>query len=519
MKRMFNNNNISINKKDKMTLFTVNLIIFMVVYGLCFNDLLNCDWIDSCIGGARFYDSFGNCLSEVAQTGRFLQITTYVFHALFHSIGIPDLVGGKWVYQVMMIIIFSIDASLLQIASSKLLKINNYDISIHICTLVLFLNPFYIEVIGFSFPDHSLAILLVIIAIFCYLEDKTFLSILFLFLGCSIYQTYYSLYLIFLATGVLVENEAVFNKGMLKQYARLFFATFTALLLNVLVNVVAVAITNGMEPKGISVPLSIKEVFIRLYNTAWYFLDELYNSFGLLPRGMVVATMIFLGAVVLVYGNRAKASFIYKFLFLVLSVISIPSYGIIITNYYILPRTATVIFCIIFSELLILCFYHKNGIISNRIYKTIAVIVVLFLSINIVNIQNTAADLLVSNRIEKNTCQQIKAEIEEYENESGNLVDTIAVAHYVSPDLYLGTEIFDENNLINPTRSSHFLLRPTWSDVVTLNYYTGSDYSRIDMDEGKIHEFFNELKLEDFQFFNANKCLHFEENVCYWMCY
>lgn len=30
-----------------MSLFVVNLAIFVLVCGLCFNDLLNCVWIDS----------------------------------------------------------------------------------------------------------------------------------------------------------------------------------------------------------------------------------------------------------------------------------------------------------------------------------------------------------------------------------------------------------------------------------------------------------------------------------------
>ena len=159
-------------------------------------------------------------------------------------------------------------------------------------------------------------------------------------------------------------------------------------------------------------------------------------------------------------------------------------------------------------------FYSNNFRIVAAIVQ--GMIAIYFL-VNFYSIQTTAADVLVTNKMEMAQMRMMQDIIEEYEQESGNTVDTVVVTH-----LKTGIYAYDKVNTYMKYMgypSTHMVINKEWCDVEFLNYVNSENYKRQDMSEEDANRLFSDMKWEDFDTFNPKNQMVFENNILYWAQY
>ena len=143
--------------------------------------------------------------------------------------------------------------------------------------------------------------------------------------------------------------------------------------------------------------------------------------------------------------------------------------------------------------------------------------IAIYFLVNFYSIQTTAADVLVTNKMEMAQMRMMQDIIEEYEQESGNTVDTVVVTH-----LKTGIYAYDKVNTYMKYMgypSTHMVINKEWCDVEFLNYVNSENYKRQDMSEEDANRLFSDMKWEDFDTFNPKNQMVFENNILYWAQY
>jgi len=143
---------------------------------------------------------------------------------------------------------------------------------------------------------------------------------------------------------------------------------------------------------------------------------------------------------------------------------------------------------------------------QNKIRFYVLVGLVLVVGINMVYIWKIGYNHIKSNENDRGYIAAIQGAIQDYERNYGVEIQNIATCkdnnfQYVYPDVKYAR--YDTN-------TKCFCV--DWGDVTALNYYTGRNYQKVEMDESIYHSFFEG---RDWNSFNALEQIIFQGNTVY----
>ena len=381
------------------------------------------------------------------------------------------------------------------------------------------ISPFYVEYFAFGGPTGGVGALLAAMGLLFFYRGKYKISFLFCFLSVGTYQINYQIFLIY-GLALLFICETSWNKKTLVQGIRLFIIAGGSAMIVLLCPKFYSLITQSNEVKETIIGQTDKHSLgLNIFYAYREYLNILKHNYGLLPMYFLVVLIIMFQLVcicILIKNDRHR---IISYIVTSIIIWMIPaSFSIVMATIYLPSRTLIGIFVAFSAQLLMTYkviekYYNNFRIIAAIVQGMIAI----YFLVNFYSIQTTAADVLVTNKMEMAQMRMMQDIIEEYEQESGNSVDTVVVTH-----LKTGIYAYDKvNTYMNYMGypSTHMVINKEWCDVEFLNYVNSENYKRQDMSEEDANRLFSDLKWEDFDTFNPKNQMVFENNILYWAQY
>lgn len=169
------------------------------------------------------------------------------------------------------------------------------------------------------------------------------------------------------------------------------------------------------------------------------------------------------------------------------------------------PRTLESLFSfLVLPGLLVLPFAKKTS------KRFIMGLYALLLVIMFVQAQKISINNAMSSAVDEEFSRQIEYQIEQYEERTGNVVDTVAVRYDANPSYSYKSVDY----AILDTNLSAFAT--TWSDTYAVTYYSGKMLERRDMTEEEYNKYFGE---SEWDVFCPEEQIRFEGNTMFWAKY
>lgn len=335
------------------------------------------------------------------------------------------------------------------------------------------------------------------------------LSIILLGLGVNFYQASLGFFLIFGCAGILVKNRLKITKTTVIDIVKLLFA-------GVFVSCISIAIFSVLKGLGITGENS-RDPSLTLSGTisnAKYLLSlqkhVLVNGMSFIHLWLLIflAVLLCVLAYLLIQNHYSFGSALLVFLAVLGSYTCVFAPHLLSKTIYPAVRTLSSFFSV-FSLLCIIILYiiHRS---HKKLPMALTCAVLAFLIINTVKIQQVAAEQFAINLADRYEALQVLNEIENYEKESGNSIDTIA---YHSDGNTTKTYPGITNTYLDFGRRADGV---SWAVVARINYYSSDSYRQIKMTDEEYSAHFPE---KDWNVFDAEEQIVFVDNVMYWAIY
>lgn len=147
---------------------------------------------------------------------------------------------------------------------------------------------------------------------------------------------------------------------------------------------------------------------------------------------------------------------------------------------------------------------------SRKLLPALICVLLSFLIINTVKIQQLAAEQFAVNTADRVEAAQVMREIYLYETETGEKVETIAYRHDMDISrTYPGIA----NTYLDFGRRA---ATASWAVVSRINFYSGRDFEAVEMTD---EEYSLHFPQENWYAFSPEEQIVFEGNVMYWALY
>lgn len=378
-------------------------------------------------------------------------------------------------------------------------------------------NPGFAEILVFVCYDFCWAMLFAALAIRSFFRERNVCSFLWLLLSIGTYQSYYSTFLIYIFSLLFLKARGVPTKRLMRDGAKAIGIDAAAVLLSLILTKIFTSIWGVKSQRSVSIAQGA-EILKRIKRMIpRYGLNALTGG-GVLPTGFLPICVLLLVLIsMLLLGKRNGGKSVVFYVIYVFVLVSLP---VVVTLFektpYVPARILTgaygVVGCLFLIALLI---SEKMPVVLSPILRAVLTCYVLVMMLSVIG---EASDILTANALEKSTCAQVQHEIEAYEEETGENIEKIGVIHYRDE----GQPIFDHANFqfFGPYYyTAHLFLYTTWSDVVAVNYFNGTDYERFTMTEEEAANYFPDFAMESLASFDPHAQLVFDGNTMYWILY
>ena len=521
MDKWFNKNS-KIRNREWVTVFVLSEAAVFFAYSLFLNQTYNCDQIAAAFTDNT--DGFLQTLKNYTLGGRPVSIIRIYIDRLFALSGVHYL-HHQGVMQAFTMFLLGMDAVLLYFIIRNYTAGENYKQIAALCVLTGFINPFFVECFSFYGPDHALAVMLAIAGIYFFVKDKYGMSVLFVFLSISWYQSYYSFFIIYVCVCIYLKTRGRISSAIFKKYLTACFITAAAVTCNLSCVKITAWIFGQSEAKPAGLPFTLSAFLEKINQISDSYEFVWKNGYGFLPDYFVMTLAVLFGAAAIL-SKLLQKDYSGLFWMVLLSIcvfIAPAAYGVIMISFYYPPRAAVPFFMALGGYFLITGFeiiqWEKLCMMPKHILKAaVMVLLSFYLMVTVHQIQLGIADILIANRIEIQTCRDVDKLIKKYEQESRNKIKAIKVSHHSGAML-----AFDYNYLnirYEGYPSVATVLNAEWADVVMLNYVTGENYRKESITREEELEYFgNYDKNTALRSFDPDTQLVFKGNTLYWMLY
>lgn len=492
-----------VSKKDNIKNISLFSILYYITYVLFMNIVYTSDHI--AMHGFKEQEVFPSLISYISG-GRFLSYFVEIFYYLLSFVGVTRF-ENKWVLQILLIFF-------LAVATNEIVKMytpffkDNYVI-LYALAYINFANPYFVESFVYCSPELGLGILLVIIASKKFIQKKFLGSIVFLFCGISLYQSYIALFFIYVSTYIFLENYKEIKREIMYMYVKLLLVGGIAALTNILI--VKLCVNIGIvetEIKSVTLEGDLIEKMKEIVDWFKMVTIELLN---ISPGKMLFYSILLVSLICFVELLCLQKYLEIFYLAGTIICLNLFPYAIsfVMEIIYFPPRVSWPIFPA-FAMTMLLCICYMDKKWNKYLYKGVLFLQILFIYYGI---ETCILDMYISNSLDINNMYMIKDEIEEYEENTNIQITDIYVGHANNIDYYHNeAKHFDYYWLMY----SHKIHYDTWSDVEFLNYITSSNYVEHEMGEEDKKELFENVRNN---VFNASEQLVFEGDTLYWLVY
>lgn len=499
------------NNKTKILLFTMIIGSLFMAYGLFLNPTYNCDLLQNYQYPTAQKYSFNEYFVRRMAGGRGVAIVPYAIYRLL-ALAHIHYFSHQWVLQCINLLVLAVAAYLLlelyQEQCGKQIGLADF-----IALMICFVSPAFVEIFCFCGFEQPLAYVFTIVAIKMFLSKQNAKSYVFLLLAISVYQNYVVCFLIFGIVFLFIKKD---NKSSLLNYVLLFFVAFLSAITNVLITKIFCLVMKIQEVKAVNTDYSLRSLINKTKQIFAEYLQALQSGYGYYKIGYVLISVfaVLLVTIFVLLRNREYCLTVKDIVLSGMLLVTPPSFLYVMDSPYYPLRVQVPLYVAISMIMVVQLFFlsKTDFVISRRV--AYAIIGLLFI-VTINRVQTGISDLLIMNKIEFYEVRQLADEIADYEQNTGNRVDTVKIW---KEDNGIGK--YDELYLnINVERqsASHHVLGTPWSDAELLSFVCGRIIEREDMTEDEFSRYFNDFNVEKMGQMRIGKMIHFEDNVLYWI--
>lgn len=477
---------ISINKHN-LTIysFSINLIITFISYCMLLQRHFSVD------SYAIIYDNSGQ---QYLMQGR---IISYLVNKILNYLKINPTLDQS-IFTLILIISIAICSSILVKIVYNFVEENIYNfILINIIIAISFSNVFLLE--WFLYPEITLFISIglvsVIFAIWSFFRNdkliNAIMAFVFLNISMGIYQSNLGIFVIYSLVICYIKYKGELKVRSVTDSVKILAIGGISSILNILTLKVLVylklAVRSDREPR-LSMEVIEKNIrgILNVQRQIWN------NAYGMLPKYILILFVTFVLFGIIYIAIKDKISIqkrVYLFLIILINYLIIFVPHIFTSSLWIAQRTIVPFFTFISA----LCIIFMVFIEKNKDVKKILLVVSLtFLLVNMTYIQFVASNHVASNKIDQQFSIVINNEIKKYENENKVIIHNISVESDTNPT-------YSYNNIrycIYDTNVRAFIT--PWANVNMINYYSNSNYNKVEMDSEIYDKYFKNKNWDNF---------------------
>lgn len=506
--------------------FTVFFVVIFLAFSIFMNYIMTQDYV---IGYASRNKSVPIQIKDVISGGRYMSLPIrYVYNFLL-LMGISHY-QNSWVLQIIGMMLYAASAVMVFRLFRDFLNLNNklVEMSYYVAILIMFVNPFMIETYIYGAFDWGVGISLAILGAYYWCKKRYLIAVFTGFLSLSVYQS--NIFIMLTVILFYIFLQFYIERYSMKQY--LFDSLISIVscigiaMLNVIIQKVGILIINFRHPsEGKFEPVKNFDISLfgieRIKTCFISAVTLLYRCYRMLPKGSMLLAC-FLIFSILLYINIREGRYWESVFFLLTSIVSCASffsYGMIYSAFY-PQRTMLGLFFILalmFVTMIAMvsrCDMRRQTLlIKLGCMVTFATFLVLF-----VYTQLCSTDAYISQATDQYEARIIGKIIEDYENSTGDHIDTIASCGAGDSDLEsspLSQELLRHYYGIVPYNRITYW---PWARGEYINYVNNTSYNTRAMTEDEVEKYFGG-RIETPGYFDPKTQIVFEDNTLFWRVY
>lgn len=485
----------------------VFIIMFLMLY-MAFSAFLNKSFTSDHVSAFVSNDTFlYHSPIYYLAGGRFTAWLTSLFAMVLNKIHI-SIYENQFIVQLLLICMLAYSLSMLYSIFMKYVQDKRW---LYISLFVMFYNPYFIESFVYKAYEWGFGIILSIWAVKLFIKKKYVFSSIVLFFAISTYQSFFSLYLIFLTGYLYLNYEGNLTRECIVEFIKMVFITGITAIANILI--IRLSLEIGLIESTVKSVSKGIGLFDRLQRIIWAYYYTTGKCFGMLPKWSLLLIIIIISLAILIALVRKKASFnSVLFLIMVIGIINIAPVSVIgiAEKVGAVQRVVWPIFSALSVSLIILCnYYHKTKCGG---FKIITLILCFAFFMNMYFVKTCIVDYYCSNKMDEQMVMQIQGEIEKYEKGTNTEITKVATYRIGKSQYY-----YENLNLsYQKATYSHKMMYDEWSDVELINYVTGNTYEEVEINKGIIEKYF---KGKSWNTYIPEEQLVFVGDTLYWAIY
>ena len=478
--------------------FGINFIIYFILLTIAFGGMYHNSFCSDSVN--HMLDPAGETDACIA-SGRFLMALA---NEIFCMIGFnPAKYSGVTCFAG--IILFAVSASLIYELFSKIVLTDKvFQRIVFTCIIALtVLNPlitdqyFYPEVMA----GYTMGMLFIIIALFRLVDKKYFSGFAMTLVSVLFYQSPIVVGIILFTGYLFIENKGKLSAGVFVHELLGILSIGCAGLAEMVILRIGIkaGITYAAKPTGLSSTSSItKQCFSQWENL-------MKNSFNTVPSfsPLVFCFVCIIVTIATLLATKEYFAIFYYFLVLLVMNISIFLFGLISSDGTIMPPR--VMFTVYSMEAMVALIAFVGGYSHKRLLYAIGLMVIGYLTLQIVCCNVVVTDHFTSNALDTETADMVYDKICEYEQRTGITVTKISADKDVnSSTTYECLHTGDMNQ------------RALYYSINLLRLRSGRNFDRVDMNTDIYNEYF---KGKDWNHPDMSEQLVIKEDTAYWVLY
>lgn len=514
---------------DKIYRFILFFSVIFLAFSLFMRQVYVNDWVrvygkgvDRLGISLKEFDIVDALISYIYQ-GRIFYTAEYVFEYIVYRAGI-DLTHRQWVLSFIMILCFSFSACIIYEAFWDELRIEDKDRgskAVLACAVIVGVaSPALIEWFTYSFVCMSWSMIFSSLAV-RYFQKKSYgKAFVWYFVAVGCYQAFYSFFLIYVLTLLLIRSQSRLNKEICIEAVKAgcIDVLGVAIVVSIAPLCETVLGTGLTREVDFSNGMTITERIIHIIPR--YGLNIL-TSGGVLPTGMMLGLLLFLlpFLVVKIWRRNGLNGLLCLFFYISALVLLPPAFAVALETPYVPTRTMFSLYAAVGCYFIV----WKEFVLDDKDNATLKMkafmgLVVGYLFISVICINMINSEVYKSNAIEIGITKGVDSFIKQYEITSGTKINKVSTVHYRDE----GQPAFDRAHFFyfGPYfYVQHLLLYTSWSDVAALNYFNGTNYQDLNMTDEERDKYFSNFDAGSLEYFDPDKQLVFDGDTCYWALY
>lgn len=402
-----------------------------------------------------------------------------IVYYILSKIGI-NVTKYQKIIGCLMMLIFSICTSKITFIINKRAEIESKfgKIMVNFGSVFLFGNVFVAEWLWYAnaYLQWGFAVGLVTISIILVLNKHEVLSFICLFCAVGSYQLIVAYYIIIMLLLAVVDSKQEIHKKTIFNGLKICFLGAMSILANMIFAKIIIFLFKLNATSRVTLEFgNIKQIlkqYIFLQKTVWI------DGFGLLPKGsMALALIVFLCFIVYAV-EKKKRLFVFGVILLIgCGIFALIGCVQVLQGYCYGAVRVFVPYFSIYSVMIWL--FALNNNIKNLNYKKVfSLIIVVFILINMSEMNKEALDIAKTNALDKTYIMNIEEKIQEYEEKYGEKIRKIGFCNDSSVT-YKYVEELSNPNIGGEIGAKAFI--QGWSDVYSIQYYTGRKLIKVEI--------------------------------------